>query len=105
MDNDGDGYLSLDELQANVRTSIKGQFSPEKIFRMLDLDKGGTISQDEFKQYFTSLGKDQGNSPQYVLSCLDKLSRKFRGEQAQFQKSSSSKNMIIKQAIKFNMKK
>lgn len=55
MDNDGDGSLSLEELQVNVRGSIRGQFSPDKIFQMLDLDKGGSISQEEFKSYFVAL--------------------------------------------------
>ena len=46
IDDDGNGFITRDELHLNVRNSIKGQFSPDKLFMMLDREHNNEVSRE-----------------------------------------------------------
>lgn len=81
IDEDGNGLITREELHQNVRNSIKGQFSPDKLFMMLDRDNSNEVSREEFKSFFINLCRQQNQSPQKVLSYMDKLIRKFKRQE------------------------
>ena len=63
VDTDGDGSISRSELHQNVRNSIKGQFSPDKLFQMLNLNDDDSVTRQEFKDFFINLCQQQNQSP------------------------------------------
>ena len=108
IDEDGNGLITREELHQNVRNSIKGQFSPDKLFMMLDRDNSNEVSREEFKSFFINLCRQQNQSPQKVLSYMDKLIRKFKRQedvQQEQEKVKLNQKTAFQKIIKIAFKK